>query len=186
MPKPPDGATQAALESLNSVRGESLSSESLRDEALVYPHRGYVMDVLDVAAGRLLETAIAGPWRHMIARGQLIEESVDVVEADSNGRHRLTNRSRGTRNGAMARAIARALVAPRFRNESFEARVLAIPALSVMALWLVGNDKSLLIPVGTVPGVLKSGKQYSSDAFLAALRSSAQARLEFDNSPKSM
>jgi hypothetical protein len=178
LPNPPDDAVRAARESLAQIRSEHPAQPSL-----VYPHRVYLMDVFDVAEGRTLDAARAGPWRHLIARKSRVEESLDVVDTNR-GNHRMTTRSRGPRNRAMARQIERAMKTPEFRDEPFEARLLSVPALSLTALWLVGENRSVVIPIGPARLAVKTGARYSSEEFLAALQPIAQARLQFDNSPR--
>jgi hypothetical protein len=178
LPTPPDGAAQAALVSLNLTSGDRLAPLSV-----VYPHRVYLMDLAHVASGSSLEAAQAGPWRFLVAHNSRLEEYLDVVGTDASGRHRLAHRSRGSRSVAAGLQIVRALAAPEFSDGRLEGRMLEIPALSVTALWLAGENRSVLIPIAPARG-LNAGSQYSPDEFLAALQPAAKERLRFDNSPK--
>lgn len=60
---------------------------------------------------------------------------------------------------------------------TYEARLLRIPALSAIALWLHARPEvDLFVPTGHVPGL--EGRVYDDDAFMTAVRALATALLE--------
>jgi hypothetical protein len=168
---PPDEAAAAATKLL---RG---------DAAILYPHRVYCMDLTDVAAGGNLKSAKVGPWRHFVARGGSIVESLDVV-ADFGLRYRVLHKTSGAAVAKSALAFKRALADTNLREGLYELRVLSIPALLISAIWLYAESGSILIPVGVTSPILKLGRKYPESEFLAAIRNRAQIRLAFNNAPK--
>jgi hypothetical protein len=70
---------------------------------------------------------------------------------------------------------------------SFELRVLRIPALYVMALWLHGEsgNRDVVIPMAPTHHLLEPGRAYEGGEFTSTLAPAASERLEFDDSPRS-
>ncbi|MGH3927490.1 MAG: triple tyrosine motif-containing protein, partial [Pseudonocardiaceae bacterium] len=65
----------------------------------------------------------------------------------------------------------------------YEVRLLRIPALYFVALWLKdekGRD-DILIPLDPAPAPFEPGRSYRPDEVLAELAASARTRLEFDD-----
>ena len=75
---------------------------------------------------------------------------------------------------------------PEVVSGSYEPRMLKIPALYVVALWLkdLRADDDLFVPLDPAPAFLETGRAYREGEFLDALEGPARQRLEFDDSPQ--
>jgi hypothetical protein len=79
-------------------------------------------------------------------------------------------------------ALAVADQDPRIREHDYEARLLRVPALSLLALWLHSDSSlDLFVPVGRPAPGLERNRIYQDEEFMAAVRSAAeQARAVYD------
>ncbi len=86
---------------------------------------------------------------------------------------------------ATAAAQKAAAKLPQVREGSVEARVIRIPALYVMALWLkdLDGDDDVVIPMAPAPPFLEANRPYTEREFLKALAGPAKARRQFSNEP---
>jgi hypothetical protein len=66
----------------------------------------------------------------------------------------------------------------------YEVRLLNIPALYVMALWLHGEADDLLLPMPPTNESLDAKKVYTPSDLLKRLKRAAQARSAFDDTPR--
>jgi hypothetical protein len=69
-------------------------------------------------------------------------------------------------------------------HTEYEARILKIPALYVMALWMHSDGDDILIPMPPTNDNLNPKQPYSPADFFAALVSPAKSRLDFDTNPR--
>ena len=83
---------------------------------------------------------------------------------------------------AIREALAVADQDPRVRDHDYEARLLRVPALSLLALWLhSGSSLDLFVPVGRPAPGIERNRLYEDEEFMAAVRSAAeQARAVYE------
>ena len=80
-----------------------------------------------------------------------------------------------------ADAIDQAERDPELADGDYEVRVLRIPALYVMALWLKDErgGADVLIPLDPTPAPLEAGRKYAPAELSSTLAEAARARLAF-------
>ena len=83
-----------------------------------------------------------------------------------------------------AAAIARAEEDPELADGDYEVRVLRIPALYFMGIWLKneqGGQADVVIPLEPAPAGLVAGRSYAPGELLEILAERARIRLAFDD-----
>jgi hypothetical protein len=139
--------------------------------ALVAPHRMYTLP-LDAVAEKGLGAATPAGWRFLVMDKDRVVASAEL--AGDSGENPLLNG--GPYVGSTAAAIDDMERLPELAEAEFELRILKVPALYVVAAWLVGEGQ-LLVPLEPAPSFLEPGKPYSEGDFVAALAGPAQAIL---------
>ena len=132
---------------------------------LVKPHRVYTATLADVLAGRVLNAAQESAWRD-VSPGAAAEAAL------RNGEFVITS----INEGPFVAATADALETARQLDGDYELRVLSIPAVYVVALWLYADAGSILIPLSPAPSGLNANQPYNEPDFTAALRPLAEKR----------
>jgi hypothetical protein len=171
---------QWTISTLSDKRAGQLSIDS--------GHRVYSLGLDEVAAGYKAKDLKPQAWRFLVKTGGA---SVAAAESDSAGSARSAAGKLAVVNaGPFVESTARAFAAlakdSRLKDGDSEPRLLRIPALYVMALWLhdskAGKDRvQVLAPA---PEFLSTETIYSLDEFMALVREPARARLAFDDSPQ--
>jgi len=143
------------------------------------PQPVYSVSLEDVAAGRTLPPPDAKPqsWRTLI---QLEGDDVYAMELGHPAEEAtedlpLLNVSKGPLGHATTEAIREA---GRFESdEEFETRILRIPELYFMALWLKGPRGDSILPLEDHPSGLEARRHYAPEDILEHLRPFAQGRI---------
>jgi hypothetical protein len=137
------------------------------------------LGLADVAGGGTLATARQTGWRH------LLEAGTGSVLAET-AQHGATHVFAAVNESPFAQDMQARLAALRQDQTvaagSYQAALLQVPAMGVMALWLRGSGGSsdILVPLAPSPSPLVAGRHYGEGDFLAALRPAAQAKLHAD------
>jgi hypothetical protein len=176
----------------NATRGEwtisTLSGMTGSKLSIGSGHRVYTMGLDQIAAGYKASQLEPQAWRFLVTAGK---ETVAAVESDNapstkagTGKLASVNAGRFVESTASALAALAGEKSVASEGKS-EPRLLRIPALYVMALWLhdekTGKDSvQVLAPA---PDFLTVDKVYGMDEFLAALKAPAEQRLAFDDAP---
>ncbi|HEY0426623.1 MAG TPA: hypothetical protein VGC76_02340 [Pyrinomonadaceae bacterium] len=160
---------------LGALEGGTESAE------LAAPLEVYTLNLPDVI-DKNLENSKSTGWRYTILREN---EPVAAAEVNaSNGEDvRFSHFNSGPFVEQLVRTLIRAENLEIVADEDYEARVLKIPALYVMALWLHGESDDFLIPMRPTSEKLDAGKSYLPEELFERLTSDARARLEFDDAP---
>lgn len=161
----------------------ALLGASKRDLALGAPHPVYLLTLDDLTEGRGLDAARPAGWRYLVHRdGRFIA----AAELPPGGTATDLVVNEGPFVAATAAAIEAAERLPEVDAADFEARLLKIPALYTVALWLRSPDGAddLVVPVGDAHPALESGRAYRADAFVEALIGPAREQRAFDTSPR--
>jgi hypothetical protein len=149
-------------------------------------HGVYFVPLDALAEGKLLAAAKQTSWRYL-----LVQDNEPIAEAE------LTAGRRGAKgpasralefvsltHGPFAPGTVEALGAaerlPQVASADYELRVLRIPAVYFVALWLHGANDDILIPMGDAPAGLKRNEPYSEAAVIDALRGPAEQARRFD------
>jgi hypothetical protein len=143
------------------------------------PHPVYVATLDDLAAGKLLAAAKQTGWRYL-----LVHSDAAVGEAELSAGRRGAKGAKGAKSkdleflglthGPFTAATIDALHAaerlPQVEKSDYELRLLKVPAVYLVALWLHGKEDDLLVPMGDPPAGLKRNKPYSEAGVIRALR----------------
>jgi hypothetical protein len=188
--------TAAALGGGNQFL-ESFAAGGPPPNELAAPAPVYNLDLVDVVGPKGLKGARRVGWRHLVLQGDSVIAATEVPEASARQTPSAAyEESSYATNCPLALEAAEAL--EEVAKHDFEVRMLRIPALSTMALWLHGTAGDLLIPlsnqptgdVGGLEGVavasddgLQPNVRYTAGDYLNQLRPQAQELLAYDRLP---
>jgi hypothetical protein len=176
--EPPEAVRQAAaahLYTLATHRGAFAALGEVEPEnlELIAPHHMYTLP-LDAIVGNNLDPRPTG-WRFLIADREHVIASAEVgVEGETPAINS------GAYVSSTARAIPHLESLPEIENGRFELRLLKIPALYIIAAWLV-DDHRIVIPLAPSPAYFEVGHHYDEESFLDALREPAAAIFAADD-----
>ncbi|HET6685667.1 MAG TPA: hypothetical protein VFH02_03975 [Jiangellaceae bacterium] len=175
-------AVSAALSELagrSEFRRRALARVNPLDVALAVPHDVYTLGLDEVADRAGIEQARHIGRRFLVMAGNRAVSSAEIADEDGTG----FQANEGPYVVATAEAIARAEDDPDLAKGDYEIRLLRIPALYFVALWLRderGHD-DVLVPLDPAPEPFEPGRNYGPDEVLTELAASARTRLEFDD-----
>jgi hypothetical protein len=153
---------------------------------LASPHAVHNLRLADVAKpGRLADAPMIA-WRYLVEEDGAAVASAEVgvdEQGDVRGFDHLNEGPFATATAAAEEAAAKL---PQVRDGKVEARVIRIPALYVMALWLkdLDGDDDVVIPMAPAPPFLEANRPYTEREFLRAVAGPAKERQEFSNAPE--
>ncbi len=150
------------------------------------PHPVYYIGRDSIIAGRLLEDATEPrAWRSLI---QLEGEDLYAMElgtadaAEGPGREveelPLLSVSKGTQGRATYETIESVAGPEGSETPSGELRVIKIPALHFMAVWVHGDDTDAILPIEDHPAGLNAREPYTSDDVVGRLQTYAAAQVQ--------
>jgi len=178
-PESPDETRQAvdrALAELARLPGSllyALTQDESRDLELTVPHRVFSLGLSDLATAPGLEAARATGWRYLLRQGNRVVASVETVTSDPD-KHEFSQFNTGPFVASTAAALEIADALPATTEHSFELRLLHVPALHTMALWLHDDDThDLLIPLDPAPAGIEPGRAYPAEEVLRVLANNA-------------
>jgi hypothetical protein len=155
-------------------------------------HQVYTLGATDIAQGRNLSQARLVAWRFLIQYGQKTIAAVEFSCNSQGGNLRFSSLDTGLFAQATRDAAAQAEALDVVKNGEYEFRVLRVPSVYVMAVWLKnlqGRD-DVVIPIDparkTVGGPATGGGiplPQSSTDFVKAMRDPAKSSLAFFNAP---
>jgi hypothetical protein len=188
-PKAPRGADARLVAHLAELARENKPPMAeVRMEELSHSeaHPVYFVPLDALTEGKLLKAAKQTSWRYLLVKGSA---AIAEAELSSGSRSAKTGKSRSldflsfTR-GPFASATVDALHAaerlPQVARADYELRLLNIPAVYLVALWLHAAKDDILIPMGDPPAGLKRNEPYTEPAVIAAVRDSAERARRFD------
>lgn len=117
----------------------------------VCPHRMFEIDLTDLAEGRGLDTARPVGWRWLVHDGGRTVGAVEV--ADPGTGHTVARYTEGPFTTCTDAAMATVRSLPQIEHGYYELRLLHIPALYTVALWLADlvGWQDLLVPLAPAP-----------------------------------
>jgi hypothetical protein len=147
------------------------------------PHAVYEMTLEDVVLGRTLDQAKLVSWRYLVTRTGAVEGAAEVLP-DMQTRFAGLNTGRWVE--TTVATLSRLETLDLVQQTDVAVRLLRIPSLSVVALWLKAPAQipDVLAPLAPAPKGLVAGQDYTPAALLAALQPYAVERSNFDNRPK--
>ena len=191
-PDPPkssiENAQQGVQDLLGAASPEAADAAGFRvrgiaeDEtqvALTAPHRIFVLGLNDLLEQRGLETARSVGWRYLVTRGSDVVGAAETAQDESGSGHPFASLSQGPAVPSSAEIISRVEARQSDDREAFELRLLRVPAVYSVNLWLHGEAEDFLVPVDPTPPHLEAGTFYTPGDLLGMLRSDA-AEVERD------
>jgi len=167
------------------MAGPEVAGAALRRGAeqteVAAPHEVYSLGLADAADGDLWK-AKKTAWRYLVMQGNRAVAAAELSDA-AGGTPVFTHLNTGPFVHGTKQAIAQAETLKVVAEHNFVVRLLAIPALSVLALWLHGENQDLLCPMPPTDSHLTANQWYSPAEFFKLLAPVAAAHQAFDNSP---
>jgi hypothetical protein len=153
-------------------------------------HPVYVATLDNLAAGKLLAAARQTGWRYLLAHNDEVVAEAELHSA--RGAAKSTKRAKseelsfaglthGPFTGATVDGLHAAERLPQVEKADYELRLLKVPAVYLVALWLHGSKEDLLLPLGQPPAGLRKNKAYTEAAVVRALRATALRTKEFQD-----
>lgn len=180
MPDPPTGVADTVRSTVRQFAGSSNHSlKALRGATadhvdVTTPHEVFTMGVDDITSGAGLEKARSVGWRHLVvADGKTIAAS-ETTLADDGKTHVPSHVNEGPFVGAMADAVAAVQALPQVGAADFDLRLLRIPALYFMGVWLHSPATDLLVPLAPSP-IGQEGQALPAAQVLGELTQRARA-----------
>jgi hypothetical protein len=125
-------------------------------------------------------------WRYLVQDDQHTIAGVEVAVDPRTSQMRFSQIQSRPVAESTAATIRTAQELDAVRRESFEVRLLRVPALYTVALWLRDRDKKrehhhdLLVPVAPAPSGLESNRAYQARQFFDILYQKARERSDDD------
>ena len=180
-PIPPHQAVEAIHLTFRAFATKGFSSPALRaakqDQLLLTdPHQVFVLRADDLVAGRHLEAAQPGGWRYLVQEGDKIIAAAAVLPTGDGDAHAFSHINEGPFVASTADALEFVRNHPELTSGDFELRLLQVPALHTMAVWLhpQSGDGDLLIPLAPSPVSVPTGQAIPAAQLLSELREKAE------------
>jgi hypothetical protein len=180
-------ATLAERIDRSDVATPALRGARADDLFLAAPHPVYTLGLQAVGGGQGPDAAELTGWRYLVQRD---EKTIAAAELHLAGGDAGTARALELNEGPFVRATEAALEdatrLPQLADAAYEFRLLKIPAVYVIALWLHavdGGGGDVFVPIGDSPPEVDSGRAYGSEELLSSLGEQARRQLEFDSTP---
>ncbi len=157
------------------------------------PHPVYVATLDDLAAGKLLAAAKQTGWRYLLAQNdEVVGEAEVAAERTAPKGAKGAKRTKkpglvfaGLTHGPFTDATVDGLHAaerlPQVEKADYELRLLKVPAVYLVALWLHSVSEDILVPLGQTPAGLKKNKPYTEASVIRALRPTVARTKEFQD-----
>lgn len=184
---PRRGAAVLAAHVTDLVRERQLPngmSMEMRAEDLTHsePHPVFIATLDDLASGKLLGAAKKTSWRYLLVHGESAVAEAELSAGRVKGKElAFLGLTHGPFSGATIDALRAAEELPQVAGADYELRLLKVPAVYLVALWLHRGGEDILIPMGDPPGGLKANRPYSEADVIAALRDIAIRNKQFQD-----
>lgn len=153
--------------------------------SLAAPHSVYTLGSQDLAAHRGLDAALFAGWRYLVQQDAGAVAAVEIPTETNGNIEQTMQLNEGQFVGATFEAVAAIEQSEEVRGSDYELRLLRIPALYTVALWLHSGtgDRDLLMPIGQCHPALDTGRLYHPDEFTEALAGPAEELGRVDTRP---
>ncbi|NUT45804.1 MAG: hypothetical protein HOV94_00590 [Saccharothrix sp.] len=173
LPDPPAGVPDKVKATLHAfVDGAKFSTKALRGARrdrldLSTPHQVFTMGIGDITSGGGLDRARPVGWRYLVEDGGQPVASAETTPGPD-GAQEVSQFTEGPFVAETDKAVKAVRLLPQLAAAGFELRLLRIPPLYVMALWLHAPVTDLVVPLAPSP-FRKEGKPMPAEEFLADL-----------------
>lgn len=154
---------------------------------LTLPMPVYVVGLDSIVAQRGLADAKLASWRYIIDKGVGKKVAAEVGFDHATARHQFSSLNEGSFADDTPVRVHAAQQLPAVVAGDYELRLLRIPALYVVALWLVDKQghADRIVPLAPSPPPLSPGHAYTIGELEAQLAPQAASKLQFDDRPQS-
>ena len=179
---------QQALDAVHSTfldlnKNRAFRTPALRNATgplqLTEPHQVFTLGLSDLAAGKGLDAAKPTGWRYLVQEGDNVLASAETV-VGSRGEQVFSAFNEGRFVDSSAKAMRAVREFPEVGQGGFELRLLNVPGLYVLALWLhdTQGQGDFLVPLAPSPVETPAGKPVPAAVLLKELAAKAQAPIE--------
>jgi hypothetical protein len=182
VPPPPPQGLEIVRDAVGGLTNQpdtvfhALRDTNPEELTVAVPHPVYVMGLESIATGAPLSTATLVGWRYLLLGDDRSLAAAEVNTDNAEERVEFSHVNQGPFVESTIAGIAFAEGLDEVRETDFELRLLKIPALYVVSLWLQGN-RDILIPLAPSRYDLVPNTPYPEEEFLEILRGPAQDRL---------
>ena len=179
LPEPALRAIQAGVERLASrpeYGDRALGGADPAALEAAVPHDVYTLGLDAIADGKGLGSAEPVGRRVLVMEGARAVAAAELADPEGGEGFSATE---GPYTETTARAVQEVEGWPVVAGGEYDLRLLRLPALYLMALWLSDRDgdADLLVPLDPAPTGIEAGRGYPADELLGALRERARALL---------
>jgi len=174
-PVPPaetEQAVQQALSHMSSVPPTQLHAlRGLAPDNLTptQPHEVFTLGLNDLRGEPSIASSRGTGWRYLLRQAGRV-----VASAETSG-GQFSQFNSGPFVAGTEAALNAAEAVPQVHDVSYELRLLHVPALYTMALWLHnGSDGDLLVPLEPAPPGVEANHPYSAEELLSILAERAR------------
>jgi hypothetical protein len=192
---PRRGAAVLAANLTDMVRTRTVPAgmkAEMRAESLAHsePHPVFVATLDDLAAGKLLGAAKQTGWRYLLVQNDEVVAEAELTAGRRGAKGAKTARNQdlefaglthGPFTGATVDGLHAAERLPQIAKADYELRLLKVPAVYLVALWLHGGGDDILVPLGQAPKGLRKNKAYTEAGVIRALRATVVRTKEFQD-----
>lgn len=177
LPEAPQGTKNIVNHALQRAHKSGRFAFAVGAATPVAPHPVYTIGQDELVAGGGVEAAKFAGWRSIILQGDNTVAAVEFA-GDGTGLKDFKSVNQGPYVQSTASAIAVAENLPQAKAEDFELRLLQLPSIYVVALWLHGRTQELFIPLKPAPRGVKPESVYSGANFFKLAGELARQREE--------
>jgi len=192
LPPPPKKGLDIIRDALGSLVTQpesaayAMAAEGTENIVTAAPHKIYFVGLEDIAAGRVLSAARFVGWRYIILSRDDPRAAAELSVDDSGGNLEFSQVNQGPYVGSTIEGFSFAEGLDEVQTNDYEVRLIKIPALYIIGLWLHGQaGEDLIIPLPPTRPELHPLTTYSEEDFKAAIQGAAARRLEFDETEQS-
>lgn len=190
--EPPQAVTEATRSALQDMarqhhfRIATLAAAQPAQIDLASAHAVYNIGLEDLVRDVPLSSVPLTAWRYIVRSGGSGVAAAEAHSDPQGGAPRFDSVNSGPFVAGTLSAIEGLSSDPAVAGGNWEARVIRIPALYILAIWAheKASGKDIIRVMAPAPSYLDPAKSYSWDDFKAAVKGHAQQRLSFDDRPK--
>ena len=169
-----DNAVRAGLDAVANAPG-TRSPDLGAGSDLTHPHQVFNIGLDDLTRERSMAAARAVGWRYLVRRDTDAVASAETTARDPAIGHVFSQINHGPFVASTAAAIDDLQTNDLVQHDHHEARLLRIPGLHFVALWLHGSTSDHLVPLSPTPSGITAGQLYPANELLAQLADRADA-----------